>query len=294
MREIATGTSFRRLVAKTLARQFNVEVEAGCAPFQFALSTRAGVDFVGHAVRAATDASPMTTVLSWDGIGAYDHVYHAAMMSTLLEVPSLCHLLPFVRQAYGSATSYSWQDADGHRIHQQEGGEQGDPLTPMLCCLAIHSPLAEVRAQMVEGEHFFAFLDDFLFLYVVCSPERTTTICKLLGDRQEAMAGIQLQEGKTGVWNRAGACLDRVVMLGREVWSPSGTKILGTPVGSPDFVRSLTEERLNEERKLWQAISWVPDLQCAWQILVQCADHRWQHFLRPAHLRVMRRGTMWG
>ena len=61
-------------------------------------------------------------------------------------------------------------------------------------------------------------------------------------------------------------------MLGPEVWSPSGTKILGTSVGSPDFVRSLTEERLDEERKLWQAISWVPDLQCAWQKLVQCAD----------------------
>ena len=82
-------------------------VEAACAPFQFALSTRAGVDCVGHAVRAATDANPMTTVLSLNGIGAYDHVFRASVMSKLLEVPSLHHLLPFVRQAYGSATSYS-------------------------------------------------------------------------------------------------------------------------------------------------------------------------------------------
>ena len=49
-----TGTSFRRLVAKTLARQFGREVEEACSPFQFALSTRAGVDCVGHAVRVAT------------------------------------------------------------------------------------------------------------------------------------------------------------------------------------------------------------------------------------------------
>ena len=74
---IATGTSFRRLVAKTLARQFMKEVERTCAPFQFALSTRAGVDCVGHAVRAATDADPRATVLSIDGIGAYDHVLRA-------------------------------------------------------------------------------------------------------------------------------------------------------------------------------------------------------------------------
>ena len=55
VRGIATGTSFRRLVAKMLARQFGQEVERVCAPFQFALSTRAGVDCVGHAVRTVTD-----------------------------------------------------------------------------------------------------------------------------------------------------------------------------------------------------------------------------------------------
>ena len=51
VRGIATGTVFRRLVAKTLARQFGGEVEASCSPFQFALTTRAGVDCVGHVVR---------------------------------------------------------------------------------------------------------------------------------------------------------------------------------------------------------------------------------------------------
>ena len=44
VRGIATGTSFRRLVAKTLVRQFGKVVEAVCAPYQFALSTRAGTD----------------------------------------------------------------------------------------------------------------------------------------------------------------------------------------------------------------------------------------------------------
>ena len=69
VRGIATGTSFRRLVAKTLARQFGKAVESTCAPFQFALSTRAGTDCVGHVVRALTDENPMVTVLSIDGVG---------------------------------------------------------------------------------------------------------------------------------------------------------------------------------------------------------------------------------
>ena len=86
VRGVATGTS-RRLVAKTLARQFSKQVEATCAPFQFALSTRAGTDCVGHAIRALTDADPTATVLSIEGIGAYDHVLRSAMMSKLHDVP---------------------------------------------------------------------------------------------------------------------------------------------------------------------------------------------------------------
>ena len=31
---------------------------------------------------------------------------------------------------------------------------------------------------------------------------------------------------------------------------------------------------------MWEAISWVPDTQCAWQILLQCAGPRCHYFLR--------------
>ena len=127
VRGIATGTSFRRLVAKTLARQFGKAVESTCAPFQFALSTRAGTDCVGHVVRALTDKNPMVTVLSIDGVGAYDHVYRSAMMKKLYSVPSLRGLLPFVRATNADPTQYVWEDEAGvqHRILQAEGGEQG-------------------------------------------------------------------------------------------------------------------------------------------------------------------------
>ena len=68
--------------------------------------------------------------------------------------------------------------------------------------------------------------------------------------------------------------------LGPDVWSGSGIKILGTPVGDDEFVRRLSEERISKEQRLWRAIAWVPDLQCAWQILLQCAGPRCHHYLR--------------
>ena len=278
VRGIATGTSFRRLVAKTLARQFGAAVEATCAPFQFALSTRAGVDCVGHAVRVATDQNTEATVLSIDGVGAHDHVLRSSMMK-LRDTPSLQGLLPFVRAVCSRPSCYKWRDSSGtcHDIHQHEGGEQGDPLMPLLFSLAIHDALQRVKEGLFPGELLFAFLDD---VYVVCSPNRVRAVFDMLARELSEHAGIQLNEGKTRVWNRAGVRPTHMEDLGPEVWNEEGVKILGTPIGSDRFIEAVTEERLTEGRRLWDALAWVPDLQSAWQILLQCAGPQCHHFLR--------------
>ena len=97
----ATGTSFRRLVARTLACQFGKAVEATCAPFQFALSTRAGIRREPHV---------HGVVHRWYWC-VHDHVYRSAMLAKLHEVPSLQGLLPFVRASCANPTSYVWEDA---------------------------------------------------------------------------------------------------------------------------------------------------------------------------------------
>ena len=58
---------------------------------------------------------PEMTVLSIDGVGAYDHVYRSAMLSKLLEVPALRPLLPFVRSVYARPSTYLWTDDQGER-----------------------------------------------------------------------------------------------------------------------------------------------------------------------------------
>ena len=66
-----TSTSFPRLVAKKLARQFGLVVDATCSPFQFAVSTRADTNCVEHAALLSTDVKTEATVRSIDR----DHVY---------------------------------------------------------------------------------------------------------------------------------------------------------------------------------------------------------------------------
>ena len=72
VRGIATGTSLRRLVAKSLAKA--VWHRSGESLLPIPVRVVNTEDCVGHAVRLATDLDPPTTVLSIDGVGAYDHV----------------------------------------------------------------------------------------------------------------------------------------------------------------------------------------------------------------------------
>ena len=158
VRGIATGCSLRRLVARTLAKQFAKDFETECAPFQYALSTRAGTDYVGHMLRAATDSDAAATVLSVDGIGAYDHVSRLGMLERLSRMPKALAILPFVRLSYGQPSAYSWWDQNGVKraVSQAEGGEQGDPLMPLLFSIGIQGALEEVAGTLEAGEQLCA------------------------------------------------------------------------------------------------------------------------------------------
>ena len=59
-----------------------------------------------------------------------------------------------------------------------------------------------------------------------------------------------------------------------------GVVVLGTPVGHPEFVRAWTGDRLQEERRLVTELPQLPDLQCAWLLLLFCASPRANHTLR--------------
>ena len=59
-------------------------------------------------------------------------------------------------------SSYQWIDAggEGRSVTQAEGGEQEDPLMPLLFSMGIKGALEEVAASLLPGEQLCAFLDD--------------------------------------------------------------------------------------------------------------------------------------
>ena len=90
---------------------------------------------------------------------------------------------------------------------------------PLLFAIGVQGALEEVAAALLPGEQLCAFLDD---LYILWDPSRVKVLYDLLATTLHRVAGIQrgiqLHQGKTSVWNKAGIPPQNVEDLGPEVW----------------------------------------------------------------------------
>ena len=284
----SSGTFSDGLLAARLPKASHLRA---CLPHQYGLSTRAGTEALTRVLRTAVEVDPRATILSVDAIGAFDHVSRQAMLGALSSRPGLQPLLPYARQFYGAPSVYTWVDgnATSHEIAQGEGGEQGDPLMPALHAIAQQPALHEVQAALREGEAIFAYLDD---TYIVAAPERVKELYECYRAALWSHARVELNFGKTRIWNAAGEEPRDIADLQQEggdaVWvgdwslppEQQGLVVLGAPIGSEAYVQRQLRLKRDEHDRLLQRIPAVEDLQAAWLLLRHCACPRANYLLR--------------
>ena len=150
---------------------------------------------------------------------------------------------------------------------------------PALFSLGQHGALEAVQRNLRDGELLFSYLDD---IYVLCRPDRARDVFDLLQEELRRHTGIECHLGKTRVYNSGGVEPARVRELGPDVWcggterppEQRGTSVLGTPLGTAEYVRAKGDKRLTEERLFWEMLPKLTDLQSAWLLLLNCAAPR--------------------
>ena len=143
----------------------------------------------------------------------------------------------------------------------------------------------------MEGERLFAFLDD---IYVICKPERVADVHNVLERCLFHHARIHVHHGKTKMWNRSGrrpTGVDELTPAARledpeaVVWrgdqsletKVQGFKVLGAPIGHPDFAAEFLAKKSREHEVLFDRIPAMEDLQSAWLVLEMVAEFAESH-----------------
>ena len=162
---------------------------------------------------------------------------------------------------------------------------------PALYSLGQHEALEALAAELLPTEKVCAFLDD---VYILCKPERVRYLCKRAEHHLFEKTGVRLNMGKTKVFNHAGVKpqgvdeLQKTEPNAERVWvgdhtlpaEEQGVLVLGSPVGTVAYAEQWGKKKLGEELQLLDLLPLLPDLQCAWVLLLFCAAPRANYHLR--------------
>ena len=83
-------------------------------------------------------------------------------------------------------------------IPQGEGGEQGDPLMPLLFSLGMHPALVAAQRRLRPSERIFAFLDDVCVARSDSGPPRQDTSVESCGRGASRYGGVDRQSTSCG------------------------------------------------------------------------------------------------
>ena len=207
----------------------------------------------------------------------------ASKTPALQATPGANAVLPFARLFYSQPSTYLWTDHAGHthRIHQAEGGEQGDPLMPALFSLALHRALQAFHSSLQPGEHVATFLDD---IYVTAQPARIRQLYNTLAQCLALHAGIRLHAGNTNLEccrhraaQRQRPCIHGCGLARRRQPAPTPARAQGPDI---KYIQTELRQLQAKQQPLFEALPDVPDLQTSWLLLLYCASPRVHYALR--------------
>ena len=152
IRPIAIGYTWRRLAAKCVNKYAITLLGGSLMPVQLGVGELGGCEAAVHATRRFLAGMPDDyVVVKLDFSNAFNCIRRdavlAAIANTLPDIYRFCHL------AYQQTSILKYGQ---QAIDSQEGVQQGDPLGPLLFCLAVHPLLSSLASSLTIG-----CMDDF-------------------------------------------------------------------------------------------------------------------------------------
>eukprot|EP01127_Copromyxa_protea_P014070 TRINITY_DN386_c0_g1_i8.p1 TRINITY_DN386_c0_g1~~TRINITY_DN386_c0_g1_i8.p1 ORF type:complete len:1404 (-),score=287.75 TRINITY_DN386_c0_g1_i8:242-4453(-) len=279
IRPIAIGFTLRRVVSKVVVHMIKKQSADLLAPTQTGVAVSGGAEAIIEAVKAVDtfmDHERDFVILQADFRNAFNTISRAAFVRAAeRHLPSIAR---WVRWCYTPKSNLLVSSADSDRpevIKSEEGAQQGDPLGPLLFCLAIKDLTESIRS-LPGGE---APLLNAWFFDDGTLAGSSLQVCRALDiiQAQGPAIGLSLNQSKSVLyWPAFKDCPDspdrRDPFPLEFKRSLEGIVCLGAPIGNSSFIeRHLMETSFNKSKVALERLRELEDPQICFALLRNCA-----------------------
>jgi hypothetical protein len=285
LRPIAVGELLRRWVGKILIFMHRSRISEHFHPYQLGVGVKCGSEIIYKAVERKLRFRPDLVLLQVDLTNAFNLCDRSTFLKQLQAFPAIFRWTQWV---YGS---HPWLFFGNNIIPSAQGVQQGDPLGPFLFAITLHPVILKIqelfnnKLSKIDIVNLW-FLDDgnlVLPLYLV--PE----VLKILQSTETRNAGLFLNISKSCLfslhWNHLLSSAQnqfKTKIIKNQEWlifpehqipiERSGVTLLGSPLGSSDYIELFIQNCLNHELKnLLEKLKMLPDLHVSFYLWKFCA-----------------------
>jgi hypothetical protein len=269
VRPIAIGYTLRRLAAKCANTHAIHTIGAKLLPEQLGLGTPGGSEAAVHATRRfLADMPPDYIIAKLDFNNAFNNIHRDDMLSAVAEhVPSIYQ---FCLSSYENTTLLKFSN---NTILSQEGCQQGDPLGPLLFCLAIHPLITACNSPLK-----MAFMDDVTLGGPAAIVASDVAMIKAEG----ALRGLFLNDRKCESITANGQPPDDVLLRDFVQLTPTSATLLGAPLVIGPAMDKCLQQRCDDLERVISRLELITSHDALVLLRASFSAPTMQHTLRSA------------
>ena len=296
LRPVAAGSLLRRVTAKAIARKLADKAANMFSPLQVGVGVRNNCEAIVHSVRRLVEGDSSLMLVQTDLKSAFNQCDRTFMLRGVEE--NFPEILEFTKTCYGQHSVLYFGE---HEVMSQQGAQQGDSLGPLLMSVTLHPVLQRIDVEVPRLVLKVHMLDDGCFAGKTEDLKAALDIMLEDGPPRGLFLSTDTTmgegRGKSTLW-RASGFGDEVQedLLGRglRLITDSGVRVLGSPVGSPVFVKQFLSDAVDKIERLTDLLPRLQQSQTQYCLLRSCMSlPKFGYLLRTTlcldHPEVLRR-----